>query len=152
MRNSFNFLLIALICMDSCVLIGSILESIRKSFMLVTGMVKTTICIAIIKQKKTFDFLTWDYQAYTYPAAKPQIKFKLAILCNFGALTNITIYSNALQIFGNWPYLVAGDRPPQQAVPILPLSRAFNCRHCIRLHDRRLVAYLFGTLPCQGQA
>ena len=32
MRNSFNFLLIALICIDSCVLVGSILESFRRSF------------------------------------------------------------------------------------------------------------------------
>ena len=32
MRNSFNFLLIALICMDSSYLIGWIIEAFRKSF------------------------------------------------------------------------------------------------------------------------
>ena len=32
MRNSFNFLLIALFFMDSCYLVGSITEAIRKSF------------------------------------------------------------------------------------------------------------------------
>ena len=36
MRNSFNFLLIALICMDSCYLIGASLESLRKCFALAT--------------------------------------------------------------------------------------------------------------------
>ena len=36
MRNSFNFLLIALICMDSCYLIGSILESFRKGLDMVS--------------------------------------------------------------------------------------------------------------------
>ena len=36
MRNSFNFLLIALICMDSCYLCGAILEAFRKSFDLAT--------------------------------------------------------------------------------------------------------------------
>ena len=36
MRNSFNFLLIALICMDSCYLIGAILEAVRKSFQMAT--------------------------------------------------------------------------------------------------------------------
>ena len=30
MRNSFNFLLIALICMDSCFLFGAILDGFRK--------------------------------------------------------------------------------------------------------------------------
>ncbi len=34
MRNSFNLLLIALICFDSWYLFGSILESFRKSFQL----------------------------------------------------------------------------------------------------------------------
>jgi hypothetical protein len=34
MRNSFNLLLIALSCFDSCYLFGSILESMRKSFQL----------------------------------------------------------------------------------------------------------------------
>ena len=37
MRNSFNFLLIALICMDSCYLIGAILESFRKCFYLASN-------------------------------------------------------------------------------------------------------------------
>lgn len=36
MRNSFNFLLIALICMDSCYLVASILESFRRGFQLTT--------------------------------------------------------------------------------------------------------------------
>jgi hypothetical protein len=36
MRNSFNFLLIALICMDSCYLVASILESFRRGFNLTT--------------------------------------------------------------------------------------------------------------------
>ena len=37
MRNSFNFLLIALISMDSCYLIGAILESFRKCFYLASN-------------------------------------------------------------------------------------------------------------------
>ncbi len=39
MRNSFNLLLIALACFDSCYLFGSILESMRKCF-----GVKGTLC------------------------------------------------------------------------------------------------------------
>ena len=38
MRNSFNFLLIALICMDSCYLIGAMLESFRKCFALASDI------------------------------------------------------------------------------------------------------------------
>ena len=38
MRNSFNFLLIALICMDSCYLVGAILESFRKCFLLASDI------------------------------------------------------------------------------------------------------------------
>jgi hypothetical protein len=38
MRNSFNLLLIALACFDSCYLFGSILESFRKSFDLATDV------------------------------------------------------------------------------------------------------------------
>lgn len=38
MRNSFNLLLIALACYDSCYLFGSILESFRKCFGLVTDI------------------------------------------------------------------------------------------------------------------
>eukprot|EP00095_Tigriopus_kingsejongensis_P000415 maker-scaffold19_size710362-snap-gene-6.13 protein:Tk00415 transcript:maker-scaffold19_size710362-snap-gene-6.13-mRNA-1 annotation:"AGAP001862-PA" len=37
MRNSFNLLLIALACFDCCYLLGSILESFRKSFHLATS-------------------------------------------------------------------------------------------------------------------
>eukprot|EP00094_Tigriopus_californicus_P004760 TCALIF_04580-PA protein Name:"Similar to FR FMRFamide receptor (Drosophila melanogaster)" AED:0.19 eAED:0.19 QI:25/0/0.5/0.5/1/1/2/0/244 len=38
MRNSFNFLLIALFFMDSCYLVGSITEAIRKSFNAATSL------------------------------------------------------------------------------------------------------------------
>ena len=38
MRNSFNFLLIALICMDSCYLVGAMLESFRKCFSLASDV------------------------------------------------------------------------------------------------------------------
>lgn len=69
MRNSFNSLLVALIFMDSCYLIGGILESFRQSFEMastiqivlfpyflypglsiaVTGSVYMTVAIAIGK-------------------------------------------------------------------------------------------------------
>ena len=38
MRNSFNLLLIALICMDSCFLITSIVDCFRKGFFLTTDV------------------------------------------------------------------------------------------------------------------
>ena len=38
MRNSFNFLLIALICMDSCFLVMAICESFRKGFALTSTL------------------------------------------------------------------------------------------------------------------
>lgn len=37
MRNSFNVLLIALICMDSCYLVFAMLEAFRKSFNMMTA-------------------------------------------------------------------------------------------------------------------
>ena len=40
MRNSFNFLLIALICMDSCYLVGAVVEAFRRSFLLTTDLHK----------------------------------------------------------------------------------------------------------------
>ena len=38
MRNSFNFLLIALICMDSCFLVAMMCESFRKGFYLASDI------------------------------------------------------------------------------------------------------------------
>ena len=38
MRNSFNLLLIALSCFDTCYLVGSVLESMRKCFQLETDL------------------------------------------------------------------------------------------------------------------
>lgn len=40
MRNSFNFLLIALIFMDSCYLVGSVCDAFRKSFFMATDLHK----------------------------------------------------------------------------------------------------------------
>ena len=101
MRNSFNFLLIALICMDSCFLITSFLDCFRRGFNImtqvqvmmfpyfifpfmniaVTGSIFMTVAIAFER-----------YWAVHYPIDYSQVSFE-----EFGQLNrNETKYSSLL--------------------------------------------------------
>ena len=83
MRNSFNFLLIALIVMDSCFLLGSIFESLRKNYLathlhiiLFPHLLYPLLSIAVTASiYMTVAIATERYIAVHYPIDYSQVSF-----------------------------------------------------------------------------
>ena len=104
MRNSFNLLLIALICMDSCFLIGSILESFRRGFVMATD-VHTFLfpyflypCLSIAVTGSIFMTVAIAFERYWavhYPIDYSQVRIlKIKFLSMLSTESVIAMYSN----------------------------------------------------------